>query len=134
MVWTQEDAMNAEDHYIASRQPGWREEAQREAYEARTGADRMAAGLGCLPDAVRGDLDEVLKLRGIIRNLREIIWNHHSSEIMTPDICPICTAKEFKWVLDEADKSAKTQRTLSRLLVNRMEDELHSLYKFEAFA
>lgn len=34
-----------------------------EAYEARVGADRMEAGLHCIPDPVHGDLEIVKKLR-----------------------------------------------------------------------
>lgn len=48
---------------------------------------------------------EVNRLKGIIRNLREIVWDHHSSTVMIPDVCPICTSRKMKWALDEADKA-----------------------------
>lgn len=35
---------------------------QREAAHARIGADRMAAGLGCIPHKIRGDLEKVQQL------------------------------------------------------------------------
>jgi hypothetical protein len=37
-------------------------ELYREAHEARIGADRMAMGLSCIPDPVRGDMVEVERL------------------------------------------------------------------------
>ena len=42
----------------------------RNSADARSGADRMAAGLPCIPDRVRGDLDEVLRLRAERNALR----------------------------------------------------------------
>lgn len=39
----------------------WEEE--RKAAEARIGADRMAAGLSCIPHPVKGDLDWVMKYK-----------------------------------------------------------------------
>lgn len=46
-----------------SEQNDGHEQDYADAALARTHADRMAAGLSCLPDKERGDLDEVLKLR-----------------------------------------------------------------------
>ena len=40
---------------------------QREAAEARIGADRMAMGLSCIPDPLRGDMAEVAQLREQLR-------------------------------------------------------------------
>ena len=34
----------------------------KEAAEARIGADRMAVGLSCIPDSVRGDMEEITRL------------------------------------------------------------------------
>lgn len=38
-------------------------ELQKEAAEARIGADRMAIGLSCIPDPLRGDMAEVERLQ-----------------------------------------------------------------------
>lgn len=38
-------------------------EMQKEAAEARIGADRMAMGLSCIPDPLRGDMAEIERLR-----------------------------------------------------------------------
>ena len=45
-------------------------ELQKEGFEARSGADRMAIGLPCIPDRVRGDLAEVTRLRQENERLR----------------------------------------------------------------
>lgn len=45
------------------------EQDYADAAEARVCADRMAAGLACIVDPVRGDLDEVLKLKRMIRSM-----------------------------------------------------------------
>lgn len=37
-------------------------ELQKEATNARIGADRMSLGLGCIPHKIRGDLEEVQRL------------------------------------------------------------------------
>jgi hypothetical protein len=53
------------------------------------------------------------RLIGIIRNLRQIVWEHHSDEVMQPDVCPVCSDKKFKFALDLADTvlSPITSRT-----------------------
>lgn len=43
------------------------------AYDACAGADRMAAGLSRLPDSVRGDLDEVLRLRAELQRMVDVL-------------------------------------------------------------
>ena len=42
-------------------------EMVKEAAEARVGANRMAAGLPCIPDPLRGDLETVERLRAALR-------------------------------------------------------------------
>lgn len=41
------------------------------AYEGRTGADRMALKLAIIPDKLRGDMDEVARLRGVLKQFSE---------------------------------------------------------------
>ena len=45
----------------------------RAAYEGRIGADRMEAGLSCIPNKIHGDLDEVLKLRIALESIKMIL-------------------------------------------------------------
>ena len=50
-------------------------ELQREAAEARVGADRMAMGLSCIPDPLRGDMVEIERLKEVTLRLQvEIDW------------------------------------------------------------
>jgi len=44
-------------------------ELQKEAAEARVGADRMAMGLSCIPDPLRGDMAEIERLQVIESSL-----------------------------------------------------------------
>jgi hypothetical protein len=53
------------------------------------------------------------RLIGIIRNLREIVWNHHSSTVMLPDVCPVCTDPKIKWALDIADAAISPNAEVS---------------------
>ena len=56
----------------------------RAAYEGRTGADRMALKLAIIPDKLRGDMDEVARLREALKKIRDIDYrgNRHESHFM----------------------------------------------------
>ncbi len=61
-------------------------------------------------EAMRLAVAENGRLKGIIRNLLEVIWEHHSSDVMTADVCPVCIGnKQFRWALGEADKVLRNE-------------------------
>ena len=59
-------------------------EEYRAAYEGRTGADRMALYLSIVPDEIRGDMDEVSRLREALEAIRDMDYrgNKHSSQLI----------------------------------------------------
>lgn len=44
-------------------------------FHARSFAERMAAGLSCIPNKARGDLDEVLRLRAVLEQIRDTAYS-----------------------------------------------------------
>ena len=56
----------------------------RAAYEGRVGADRMALKLAIIPDVLRGDMDEVARLREALRKIQDIDYrgNRHESHFI----------------------------------------------------
>lgn len=51
-------------------------ELQKEAAIARIGADRMALGLPCIPDKIRGDLAAVARLRAPSKHATAEDWDY----------------------------------------------------------
>ena len=51
----------------------------RAAYEGRVGADRMALGLGIIPDKLRGDMDEVKRLRDALQKIADTDYRGNRS-------------------------------------------------------
>lgn len=47
----------------------------QETHEAKIGADRMEAGLPCIPDAIAGDLQVVLRLNEHVAKLQRAVFN-----------------------------------------------------------
>jgi len=48
-------------------------EGYQEAADAIAGSDRMAIGLSCLPNKIRGDLDEVKRLNDLLEEKNKTI-------------------------------------------------------------
>jgi hypothetical protein len=55
-------------------------ELQREAIEAGAGADRMAMGLPCIPDPVRGDMAEIERLRNMVEDACRVFEHYDLPE------------------------------------------------------
>lgn len=74
-------------------------EMTKEASEARIGADRMAAGLPCLPDPIRGDLAEIERLRAAAKRVCWFDWCENDDDA-------VAAIEELRHVLRTNQQSA----------------------------
>lgn len=44
-----------------------------------------------------------IRLVTIIIQLRRIVLEHHSADVMIPDVCPTCTNEDYSALLDQAE-------------------------------
>lgn len=71
-----------------------------------------------------------LEMVQCINDLRQLVWEHHSSAIMKTDIiiCPLCDCKRWANVLDEAERLVATNAKITDMAI-RFSDLLADLVR-----
>lgn len=103
-------------------------ELQKEAREARIGADRMALGLPCIPDRTRGDMDEIERLQTENWQLKGALGYEVPGHIPPGDFkCGLCEARAAEIErLEVENKRLRISKLISadRAEIERLTDEL----------